>query len=161
MSTRRALTGLLTAASLLTLPAARAQEQVSCDLQVPAMSFGSIDILGEMPADRSLGSIDVICRNSGKVGAVVPMRIAVSAGSGGIDSQRRMAGPGGSSLEYNLFKDASRTQLWRSSGILPRAVYVGAQQQASLTFPVFGRLYGPRDARPGGYTDWLTVTLDF
>ena len=159
MSTRRALTGLLTAASLLTLPAARAQ--VSCDLQVPAMSFGSIDILGEMPADRSLGSIDVICRNSGIVDAVVPIRIAVSAGSGGIDSQRRMAGPGGSSLEYNLFRDASRTQLWRTSGNLVRAINVGAKQQASLPSPVFGRLYGPRDARPGGYTDWLTVTLDF
>lgn len=159
MSTRQALTGLLTAAALLTLPAARAQ--VSCDLQVPAMSFGSIDILGEMPVDRSLGSIEVICRNTGIVDVVVMMRTAVSAGSGGSDSRRRMPGPGGSSLEYNLFRDASRTQLWRTSGDAAVAISMGAKQQASLQLPVFGRLFGPRDARPGGYTDWLTVTLDF
>ncbi len=159
MSTRQALTGLLTAAALLTLPAARAQ--VSCDLQVPAMSFGSVDILGEMPIDRSLGSIEVICRNTGIADVAVLMRTAVSAGSGGTDSRRRMAGPGGSFLEYNLFRDASRTRLWRASGDPAVMLNVGAKQQASLQLPVFGRLNGPREARPGGYTDWLTVTLDF
>ena len=85
----------------------------------------------------------------------------MTAGSGGTDSRRRMAGPGGSFLEYNLFRDASRTRLWRASGDPAAMLNVGAKQQASLQLPVFGRLNGPRDARPGGYTDWLTVTLDF
>ncbi|MFN7751499.1 MAG: spore coat protein U domain-containing protein [Pseudomonadota bacterium] len=159
MSTRRTLSSMLAAAALVTAAASHAQ--VSCDLQVPAMSFGRIDVLAELPADRSLGSIDIICRNSGNLDVAMLVRTAVSAGSGGTDSRRRMVGPGGISLEYNLFRDVSRTQLWRASGDAPTAINVGAQRQVSLQLPVFGRLYGPQTARPGAYADWLTVTLDF
>ena len=60
-----------------------------------------------------------------------------------------------------VFELDTYLELWRTSGDAAVAINVGAKQQASLQLPVFGRLFGPRDARPGGYTDWLTVTLDF
>lgn len=159
MPARKTLTCLLTGVAVaLALPA---QAQISCSLQVPAMSFGRIDILGALPVDRNLGSIEVLCTNTGGSDVAVPIRTSVSAGRSGNESARRMVGPGDSVLEYNLFRDAALTQLWRQTGDAPTAITVPANNQAALRLTVYGRLYGPKSAFVGEYTDTLVATVDY
>lgn len=159
MPARQALKAAFAMAALLL--AAPAGAQVSCSLQVPAMSFGRLDILGALPVDRTLGTIEITCSNAGASTVVVPIRTSVSQGGSGDENRRRMAGPGGAAIEYNLFRDVSRTQLWRVSGNPPADMTVPANNQARLLLTVFGRVYGPRDAREGAYQDTLIATLEF
>lgn len=159
MPARRSLTALLAGMTMLATLAAQAQ--VSCALQLPPVSFGSVDLIGSLPADRTLGSIAVQCGNSGASEATLLIDIRVGTGVSGSDSERRMTGPGGATLAYNLFRDAARTQPWRASGNPAAALRVPANASATLHQTVFGRVYGPRDAPPGVYTDVLLTIVEF
>ena len=154
-----ALTGTFFA--FLLLQAGTALAQVACSRQVPAMSFGTVDVLGGLPMDRTLGSIEITCSNAGSGETVLALRTSVSSGASGDDNRRRMTGPGGAVLEYNLFRDLGRTQLWRVGGDPALTLRVPANGQSILLLTVFGRLYGPRDAAVGACQDTLVTTVDF
>ena len=151
-----ALLALLGAAA-----ASPALAQVSCTVQVPAMSFGNVNVIGSLPIDATLGSIEVNCANSGSKDDNLQIRTTVSAGRSGDDSQRCMAGPGGALLDYNLFRNANRTQLWRASSNPPDILRVPANGSARLQQSVFGRINGPASASPGPYSDALIATVEF
>lgn len=159
MPTRRSLTALLTGMALLA--SSPAQAQVSCALQLPPMSFGSVDLIGPLPADRTLGSIAVQCGNSSASEVSLLIAVRVGAGASGNDGERRMIGPGGAAIAYNLFRDAARTQPWRASENPQAALRVPASGSATLNQMVFGRVHGPRDAPPGVYTDVLLTIVEF
>lgn len=140
-------------AMLAVLAAARPAHACIIDSTTP-VTFGSYDVLSTTPLD-STGTITYICLVS------LSIRIDISNGSNGTYSVRRMTGPGGDKLDYNLFLDAARTRIWGdgTNSTERYGPYIGLLVLTTLT--VYGRVFAKQDVRAGSYTDTLTVTLNY
>ena len=79
-----------------------ASAQLRCDMTVSSIDFGSIDPLRTTSA-RAIGTVSVNC---GLLGVFCP---SIGFGSGGAASspRRRLNGPNGAFLEFDLFRDAA------------------------------------------------------
>jgi len=120
---------------------------------VSGLTFGAYDVFTAFPTDTS-GTIGVSCTLAASI------IVDLGAGGSGSFTARTLGGPGGSLLIYNLFLDAARLLVWGdgSTGSLRYGpVLVGTT--ASLT--VYGRITARQDVRAGGYTDSVTVTVNF
>lgn len=88
----------------------------------------------------------------------VSYTVQVSSGLSANQLERRMY-RGASSLRYNLFKDAARTQILgdgnSGTGIL------SGNCATLCTLPVYGRLYGSQSGTAGAYSDAVTITINF
>ena len=84
----------------------------ACTVSVANINFGSVNVLPGTAVDVT-GTVNLNCNNlnGGEL-----QRFCVSIGSG-VDfsgSQRQLNGPGGAKLNYDLYTNAARTQLWGS-----------------------------------------------
>lgn len=87
-------------------------------------------------------------------------QLGLSNGLHALGTQRRMAGPGGDFVNYELYRDAARTQRWGSTlggDTYPKPTT--ATNPMSLT--VYGRVPAQPDVTPGVYIDTITVTLTY
>lgn len=132
-------------ALLLAAGAVRAQ---SCTLTtVSGVSFGSYDALETGPLDQT-GSVTFECD--------VPVTVDVSTGSSGTFAFREMRN-GGHSLRYNLFLDATRSQIW-GDGTSGSSRFGPALPQ---TLTIYGRIPARQTSPVGSYTDTVTATINF
>ena len=85
-------------------------------------------------------------------------RLGLNNGSHAAGSVRRMAGPGGY-IQYELYRDAGRTQRWGNTPLTDTSNGTGTGALETRT--VYGRV--PSQANPGAgtYSDTVTVTLTF
>jgi spore coat protein U-like protein len=123
-----------------------AQTPGSCDVSASAVSFGEVDVRRNT---ETTGEVRVRCD------APTRFSLALSPGHGDY-SARRMRGPSGAELVYNLYIDAGYSQIWgdcTSSGCL--------SGQNSADFVIYGFVPKQRPVRAGIYNDQLTVTLTF
>jgi len=103
------------------------------------------------------GNIAFTCLPTG-LELLVAYTVQINAGLSGNALQRRMFF-GGSSLRYNLFADAARTQvLGDGTG---GTTTVAGTCVALCNVPVFGRLYGAQSGPAGPYSDAVTVSINF
>ena len=72
--------------------------------------------------------------------------------------QRRMQGPNGSLLNYELYKDAARTTRWGNTDYLGVAGTGTGQPQ---TLVVYGRVPPQSVPTAGKYTDTVVITVDY
>jgi spore coat protein U-like protein len=141
-------------ALLLAAGAVRAQ---SCTLNtVSGVSFGSYDALETGPLDQT-GSVTFEC----DVLFLGTVAVDVSTGSSGTFAFREMRN-GGHSLRYNLFLDATRSQIWgdgtsESSRFGPALPLLGIPQ----TLTIYGRIPARQSSPVGAYTDTVTATINF
>lgn len=164
---QRAHRHVATILGLALLAPATAVAGVDCSVSATGVAFGQYDPSLAMP-DESTGSVTVTCDYIGP-GAVTEAKytIALSTGSSGAYSQRRMvAGAGG--LGYNLFGDAGRSQVLgdASAGttIISGTLRVGpgvGNGTRSQTHALYGRVPALQDADTGDYTDSILVTLTY
>jgi spore coat protein U-like protein len=95
------------------------------------------------------------------VGISASWDILLSTGSSGSFTPRRLFS-GGNSMQYNLYINAGRTQVWgdATGGTVKMSdsqlVVVGTNQ-----YSVYGRIPALQDLPPGTYTDTITVTLNY
>ena len=145
----------------------------SCSVSVVGVAFGTYDPLAVVPVDTT-GSVAVTCvwTSSGgsgvqRIGPVISLSAGLPPGS---YAQRRLRSPGGDLLNYNLYVDAARTQIWGngSSGTFtaptsPATLNLrpsGRPRTGSRT--IYGRMpAGQVNAVPGSYSDTITVTVNF
>ncbi len=87
-----------------------------------------------------------------------PWRLGLNNGSHAAGSVRRMSGPGGY-IQYELYRDAGRTQRWGNTPGTDTGNGTGTGALETRT--VYGRV--PSQANPGAgtYSDTVTVTLTF
>ncbi|WP_426752815.1 Csu type fimbrial protein [Myxococcus sp. Y35] len=141
--------------ALAALGAPAAHAQAACSLDVVGCSFGAYDIFSMAPLD-STGSITVSC-----VGMNEPLTVVLTldAGRSG-DALRRAMYNGPIVLEYNLYLDAARSQVWGNglSGTSSSQVIVDG---SPVTIPVFGRIPAAQKAATGAYADTLVVTVTY
>ncbi|QIL03193.1 spore coat protein U domain-containing protein [Sphingomonas sinipercae] len=120
----------------------------ACGLQSVGVNFGAYSPLSGSSTD-GVGQIRVSCDAS--------TTYTIRLESGGNPSARGMTG-GSDVLQYQLYTDAGRFTAW-GDGAAGTSTMVSDQVHG--IFPVYGRIPGGQNVRPGTYTDTIVVTLGF
>ncbi len=136
----------------------------SCSTAVPSLAFGTYDPTLASPTDITT-SMTVTCTRGILEPWSVSYSIELSAGSSGTYAARRM-NAGTARLNYNVYTNASRSQVWgngtSSTGVVSATMsFSFFQFSNSSTHTAYGRIPAGQDAGPGNYGDNLVVTLSF
>ncbi len=151
----------------LMLASSVAMAAVDCSASATGVAFGAYDPLLSTN-DDSTGSITVTCTYIAPGGVtVVNYTVVLSTGGNGSFAPRRMSA-GASRLDYNLYRDAARTQVWGNAtggtSIISGTIRVGpgvGNGTRSNTHTVYGRIPALQDADTGNFTDSILLTLTF
>ncbi len=127
-----------------------------CWVWTTSVDFGSYDVFSATPLD-STGAISVFCNRR----TFVTGSIGASPNSGGFDPRQMKLSTGPDLLNYNLFRDPARTQIWGDgtggadtvSGTVPRFGTVNRN--------IYGRIPPGQDISAGHYTETITVTINY
>jgi len=126
--------------------------QSVCTITANDLAFGSYDPTGgNMDATSTL---DVECTNG------TSYTIGLNGGGTGVVTARAMAGPGGATLNYSLFRDSGHSLNWADVGT-PSGVLAGTGNGAIQNLTVYGRVTGGQFSTSGAYSDLVTATIDF
>ncbi len=82
---------------------------------------------------------------------IVPLN--AGTGSGASETLRKMTGPGGATLNYQLFMDAARTTNW---GNTPGNEFTGTGSGSRQTLTVYSQIPAGQSVVPGTYTDTIS-----
>lgn len=124
-----------------------------CTISASGVGFGEYDVFTPAPTD-STGTVTYECH-----GSVREVRVTLSPGSGTFAARtlRRAA----ETLQYNLYLDAARTQVW-GDGTAGTDFYFRRNAPPKPQFlTVYGRIEPQQDVGIGAYVDALIVAIDF
>jgi spore coat protein U-like protein len=152
MRGRRTLTRILFVAIGLLLVAGRASAE-SCRVEANSLAFGQYDVFRSSPTD-SATSLSFECSNCGR-----PISIELERNWWEI---YRVLQSGSQWMYYNIYLDASRTQVW-GDGSLGSQVYYNSNppKKKEVTVPMYGRIPASQDVGLGQYADNITVVVNF
>lgn len=131
---------------------------LNCTITLNPLSFGMYAPGGGASLD-AVSDITVRCMAQ-------PGSYSVTIGPGLSGNQllRTLVSGGSDILNYNLFRDATRTQIW-GDGTPPTFVVIGSRDSVGRpTFnvhPLYGRVFSGQTPNPGNYADNLLVTVLF
>ncbi len=131
----------------------------SCTVSASPMSFGTYVPLNNAPLDAAT-TVNVSCTG---VGALSAVEISLDPGQSGNFAIRQMRS-GVHELDYNIYSNASRTQIWGDgasgygSVIVPNLLGLAAWNSST---PAYGRIYAAPAALPGIYSDTVLVTIEW
>ena len=147
--------------ALLMVPLTDAEAARTCRMGVSSVAFGNYTPATPSPVD-SAGTVRVLCwgRPSRGQGSFYVLRI--DGGSSGTPATRSMQA-GGGPLFYNLYKNASRTNIWGdgTAGTTPLIQNLPGRFFFFRNHPVYGRVSAGQDPTPGVYGDIPMVTIEF
>jgi spore coat protein U-like protein len=127
----------------------------TCTITSTDLGFGNYDPLvahSATPLDAN-GSVTIRCTKG--TNSTVGLNLGTSP-SGAI---RRMSG-GGDFLQYQLYKENARTNVWGDSGA--DLVNPGVSpSMAPRVLTVYGRVFAAQDVTSGGYADTIQATITF
>ena len=152
MNTKRLL--ILLALVIGTLYASDAHAQ-ACTISATSVNFGSYNVFNGSPTD-STGTVTYRCN-----GSAHNITIGLTQGAGASFNQRQMQ-KGSESLTYNLFVDASRTNIW-GDGTGGTSVYSIANppNNTNVNLTVYGRVTAGQDVSAGTFSDTVTAVINF
>ena len=129
----------------------------NCRMTLTALSFGTYDPLGPNASQEldATATLSLTCtRNSI---ATVAMDQGQNPAGGGLS--RRLAA-GDQRLDYEIYRDAARTQAWSAGSSAVRYISTaGITSTNQLT--VYGRIPPGQEVASGTYSDIVTATVDF
>lgn len=117
------------------------------------LDFGAYDTLSGSAVSGS-STISVTCSNG------TSYSIALSTGSNSSGYAPRTMKDGSNSLNYNLYKDSSFTNVW-GDGTSSTQVVTGTGNGNQVNTTVYGQIAGSQTAAPGSYSDTITVTITY
>jgi spore coat protein U-like protein len=133
----------------------------TCTVNATDMAFGNVQPISGAPAD-AVSDVQVSCTGIADVLPVVTA--SVNGGVNGTIADRQMKS-GANILHYNLYDSASHsTIVGQGAGGFPvltisgGVVTIGAW---SRTANLYGRIPSTPTAKPGSYTDTITVVLTY
>lgn len=124
--------------------------QASCVISAAALAFGTYT---GVQADGS-STVTVTCTNSTTYNVGLNEGIA----SGATVATRQMTA-GAATLNYALFRDASRRLNWGTTVSADTLAGTGNGSAQSLT--VYGRVSASQFVDPGAYSDTITATITY
>jgi spore coat protein U-like protein len=104
---------------------------------------------------NSTSTITVTCPS----GTTYQVGLNAGTASGATVTNRNMTGPGGALLGYKLFRNAAHTLNWGST--VGSDTLAGSGNGSAQLLSVYGQLPGGQSARPGNYSDTITVTITY
>ena len=152
MNTKRLL--ILLALVIGTLYASDAHAQ-ACTISATSVNFGSYNVFNGSPTD-STGTVTYRCN-----GSAHNITVGLTQGASASFNQRQMQ-KGSESLTYNLFVDASRTNIW-GDGTSGTSVYsIGnPPNNTNVNLTVYGRVTAGQDVSAGSFSDTVTAVINF
>jgi spore coat protein U-like protein len=135
-----------------------AAHAINCRISLGPINFGLYMPLTAVPVDV-VGQFDVRCQAQPGTFAVI-----IGAGISGDQLARTLSAGGADVLNYNLYRDAARTQIW-GDGTPPTVMVTGSRpsqgRPTSYSYPVYGRVFANQAPNTGIYSDNLLVTVLF
>lgn len=135
---------------------------LSCSVSAISTSFGVYSPLSPGALDGT-GQVTVRCEQL-LISILVSYTIQLSSGSSGSYAPRNMNGPG-YQLAYNLYNDASHTQVWGDgslgTGVVSDGYLLGIIFPVVRSYNVYGRIPAGQNVAPGSYTDSIVVTVNY
>lgn len=129
-----------------------------CDVNVSSISFGNYDVFSTAPLS-STGYISVTCRGQNHKPLAITASIT-SGGSGGFCPRKmRNSGGGGDLLDYDIFTDASMTNVWGDGTACSSTVPASTTGNGLWNSVMYGRIPAGQDVAAGPYSDTVTVTV--
>ncbi len=130
---------------------ARVQVEASCRVGDLTLDFGQYRSGQNSPAVTQ-GRIQITqC-------AVGSVKVELDGGGSGQIAARKLSGPNGATLNYQLYKDSAKTKVF-GRGAKGRTVTIGSSGSASVL--VVGRIPAGQTVAPGTYTDTVHITVTF
>jgi spore coat protein U domain-containing protein, fimbrial subunit CupE1/2/3/6 len=124
----------------------------ACNISATNLAFGTYT--GTLT--NSASTISVLCTNS----TGYNVGLDAGKGSGATVAKRRMTGPGGTSLTYELFRNLGRTLNWGNT--VGTDTVAGTGSGSVQAIMVYGQIpAGQNDGAPGNYTDTITATITY
>jgi spore coat protein U-like protein len=156
---------LTAAAALAATPASAATTSTSlsvtatvtanCTVSSSTVAFGNVNPLGGNV--DATGGITVTCTNGTGWSAAA----GVGAGSGASYAARRMDDGGPNLLNYNLYTDSARSNVW-GDGTGSTTLFSGTGTGLAQAVTVYGRVpTGQTTVPPGSYDDTVAVTVTY
>jgi spore coat protein U-like protein len=151
--------GSLMLAVLVPVGAARAE---SCTVSATSVAFGTYDPLAGAALDTT-GTVSVTCTSA--IPPRVDYDILLNPGQSASYGPRAMTN-GTSQLNYNLYTDPTRTQVWgdgsgATSVISARYNVTRPGSTETRDYTVYGRAFAGQNVTTGVYLDNITVTVNF
>lgn len=149
-------------AALLAAPAAQAA--ISCATSLTGLAFGNYDPTVSSPTDIT-SNLRVTCTRSLFDPTSASYTLAMSRG-GSTSYAARLLSAGAAQINYNIYSDAARSQIW-GDGTSSTALVGGTitftflQFSKSATHTAYGRVPATQNASPGSYGDNIVVTMTF
>lgn len=157
----------LAAHGLLALSPSLSHAAMNCTVTATGVAFGVYDPVLATP-DDSTGTITVRCVYTGPGGADSTNYSVTLSTGGGLGFTPRKLSSGAATLDYNLYRDAGRTQVWGNgtggTTIITGNIKVGpgvGNNTKTDNHTVYGRIPAQQDPDGGNYADSILVTLTF
>ncbi|HEX4739654.1 MAG TPA: spore coat U domain-containing protein [Allosphingosinicella sp.] len=127
----------------------------TCTLSTSPVAFGTMNAVSGSSVDAA-GSITVTCTNGTSWSA------AADAGSGsGATLATRKLVSGGNLLNYALYTDSARTNVW-GDGSSGNSTLSGTGSGSAQNVTVYGRIAAGQTGAPAGsYSDTVSVTVTY
>ncbi|QWT19905.1 spore coat U domain-containing protein [Bacillus sp. NP157] len=116
------------------------------------LNFGSVNGLLRTATDQT-SLVRATCTNR------AAYQVGLDNGQNATGTTRRMIGPGGKYVTYELYRDSQRTLRWGTALNTDTATASGNGSQQTLT--VYGRLPAQAAATAGAYSDVVTITITY
>jgi spore coat protein U-like protein len=125
----------------------------SCSVSGNTLNFGAYDPTSGIANDNS-SMISVTCTNG------TPYNVGLNADmwTGATVATRKLTDSTGT-INYTLYKDSGRTNIWGQTIGTDTATNTGNGAAQALT--VYGRIASGQNATTGSYADTITVTVTF
>jgi spore coat protein U-like protein len=125
----------------------------TCSVSATDLAFGNYNPISGANLDGAT-SISVTCTN----GTGYNVGISAGGGTGATVASRKMTN-GANTLNYTLYRDAGRTNVWGVT--IATDTLIGTGSGAAQPIDVYGRVPGSQAAPSGGYTDTVTITVTY
>ncbi len=126
----------------------------NCLVSATTLDFGSTGVLNANV--DSTNTISVTCTNG------TPWNASLSAGSGvgGTVALRKMTGPGGATIDYTIYRNAGRTEVW-GDGTSGTFTLSGTGTGLAQAQTGYGRVPAQSTPAAATYTDTVVVTITY
>ena len=127
----------------------------ACSVSATALNFGAYNP-ASATALTGTSTVSVYCTGG------TPYTTALNVGSGGGTFATRTLSGGGQTLDFNLYRDASYSQIWGDGTASTFTVAgTGSGLLTANTITVYGQLPVSQDKPVGTYSSTITVTVNY
>lgn len=128
--------------------------QAECKVVTAAdLDFGTRGVI-DANIDQST-TITIQCTS----GTPYTVGLNAGGGAGATVAVRKMTGPASATINYSIYRDAARTQVWGNTAGTDTVAGTGNGAQQNLT--AYGRVPPQNTPAPGVYSDVVAITVTY